>query len=228
MKGTDNSDNDNSDNDNSDNDNSGNDNSKNGRDVQDKFEKLCKEYSDQINSEIATAIGEGVKEGLKKGLEEGIKKGILCGLEDCLNIGFLNLEDIHTKNMEEIAEEVASEFLRNKVKDCVKKDTCPVLKDRADRFCDQIIDEIKNEQAGVVEDQINLIRALPVEDICKKEEEKIRKKVRDEISHDFISVTLFDGILDAITECMDEGVKNCTRKIHEMAQDEHFQDEPFL
>jgi hypothetical protein len=204
-------------------------NSDNDRDMQDKFENLCQENSDQINSEIASAIGEGIEEGLKKGLEEGIKKGILCGLEDCLDLGFLKLEDIHTKNMEEIAEEVASEFIRNKVKDCVKRDTCPVLKDRADRFCNQIIDEIKEEPAEVVEDQINLIRTLPVKEICKREEEKIRQKVREKISHNFISVTLFDGILDAITECMDEGVKNCTRKIHdEMAQDEQVQDEPFL
>lgn len=213
---------------NSNNESSNNENSNNDRDLQYKFKKLCQENSDQINIVIASAIGEGIKEGLKKGLEEGIKKGILCGLEDCLNIGFLKLEDIHTKNMEEIAEEVASEFLRNKVKDCVKRNTCPVLKDRADRFCNQIIDEINEESTEVVEDQINLIRALPVEEICKKEEEKIRQKVRDEISHDFISVTLFDGILDAITECMDEGVKNCTRKIHEMACDEQVQDEPFL
>lgn len=203
-------------------------NSDNDMDVQDKFEELCQENSDQINSEIAYAIGEGIKEGLKKGLEEGIKKGILCGLEDCLKTGFLKLEDIHTKNMEEIAEEVASEFLRNEVKNCVKNDTCPVLKDRADRFCNQIIDEIKEEPAEMVEDQINLIRALPVKEICKKEEEKIRQMVRDEIPQDFISVTLFDGILDAIIECMDEGVKNCTKKIHEMAHDKQVQDEPFL
>lgn len=203
-------------------------NSNNGKDVQDKFEELYQENSDQINSEIASAIAEGVEEGLKKGLEDGIKKGILCGLEDCLNIGFLKLEDIHTKNMEEIAEEVASKILRNKVKDCVKKDTCPVLKDRADRFCDRIIGEIKDKQKEVVESEIDLIKALPVEEICKRGEEKIRQKVRDKISHDFISVTLFDGILDAITECMDEGVENCTRKIHEMAHDEQVQDEPFL
>ena len=83
-------------------------------------------------------------------------------------IGFLNVNKASTKSLEQIVEEVASGIVQNKVKDCVKKDTCPVLKRCADKSCDKIVEEIKKEQEEVADAEIYLVRAMHLERICKR------------------------------------------------------------
>lgn len=184
-------------------------------DEQANFENLCQNNFDRIRREIVSAIYEGVD----KGLRDGITDGILCGLKDCLFIGFLNVNDANTKSIEEIMEEVASGIISNKVKDCVKKDTCPALKRCADRSCDRVVEEIKKEQENAAEADIYLIKAMHMERICKEKAKEIKKDIEEKVPQDFISVALFDGMLEAISECMVEAVGNCTKRIDKLAQD---------
>lgn len=184
-------------------------------DEQANFEHLCQNDYDNIKREIVSAICEGVE----KGLRDGVPDGISSGLKDCLCIGFLNVNDADTKSLESIMEEVASGIIANKVKDCVKKDTCPALKHYADNSCDKVIEEIKREQEKTAEADIRLIRAMHMERICKEKAKEIKKDIEKKLPQDFISASLFDGMLEAISECMIEAVSSCTERIGKMAQD---------
>jgi hypothetical protein len=180
------------------------------------FESLCEDSYDRIKSEIVAAICEGVEKGLK----DGITDGISCGLKDCLGIGFLNVKDAGTKTLEEIMEEVAAGMIAKEVKDCVKNDTCPALKRCAKKSCDKIVEEIKREQENVAKADIYLIRAMHMERICKEKSKEIKQDIEGKLPQDFISAALFDGMLEAISECMVEAVGNCTEKIGKLAQED--------
>lgn len=179
------------------------------------FESLYQNSYDRIKREIVSAICEGVEKGLKDGIADGISSG----LKDCLGIGFLNVKNAGTKTLEEIMEEAASGIIANKVKNCVKKDTCPALERCIDKSCDKVIEEINKEQEEAADADIRLIRAMHMERICKEKAKEIKKDIEKKLPQDFISAALFDGMLEAISDCMIEAVGSCTERIDKMAQD---------
>lgn len=182
--------------------------------VKESIDELCKDNYDLLKDEIVSAIIEGAE----KGLEEGVENGILSGLNECFEIEFLNVRNARIKNIEEILEEIASETAKDQVKEHVKRETCPVLKQRGDRLCDRILIEIKNDREEVLEADIDLIRALNIEKICKDKAGEIKQEIEKKLPQNFISLALFDGMLEAISECMVENVESCTEKIREAAR----------
>ncbi|HII01636.1 TPA: hypothetical protein HA351_08320 [Methanosarcinaceae archaeon] len=182
--------------------------------VQENIDELCQDNYDLIKDEIVSAIVKGVEEGV----EEGVRSGILNGLNECFEIGFLNIRGSRVKSIEEIVEEVTSETTKNRVKDRVKKETCPILERRGDLLCDMILDEIKEEREGVPEAELDLIRALNIEKICKDKANEIKQDIRQKLPQNLFSLALFDGMLEAISECMNENVESCSEKIQETAR----------
>lgn len=182
--------------------------------VQESIEDLCQNNYDLIKDEIVSAMMKGVGEGL----QEGIRDGILSGLEECFGIGFPNVKGISIKNIEEVAEELACETAKNQVKDCVKKETCPILERRGDMLCNRILKEIKDESGGVPEAELDLIRVLNIEKICKDKANEIKQEIREKLPQNFATLALFDGMLEAISECMVENVESCSEKIQEAAR----------
>jgi len=182
--------------------------------VQENIKELCQDNYDLIKDEIVSAMIKGVGEGL----EEGIQDGILSGMEECFGIGFLNVRDIRVKMIEEVVEEVACETAKNQVKDCVKRETCPILERRGKMLCERILNEIKKEREGVPEAELDLIRALNIEKICKDKADEIKKEIKKKLPQNFVSFALFDGMLEAISECMVENVESCSEKIQKTAR----------
>lgn len=190
----------------------GNSDEKNG--VEENIEELCQNNYDQIKDEIVSAVIKGVEAGV----EEGVRNGILSGLDECIKTGFLNIGNIEIKNAGEILEEAASVTAKNQVKDRVKSKTCPILERRGDRFCERILNEIEEEREGVPEAEMDIIKALNIEKVCKDKAEEIKQDIRKKLPQNFVALTLFDGMLEAIAECMVEDVESCSEKIQEAAR----------
>ncbi|KKG08724.1 hypothetical protein [Methanosarcina sp. 2.H.A.1B.4] len=182
--------------------------------VKENIDELCLNNYELIKDEIVSAIMKGVEEGVK----EGVKNGILRGLDECFEIGFLNVMNIREKKIGEIVEEVACETTKNQVKDQVKKETCPILEHRGDMICEKILNEIKEESEGIPEAELDLIRALNIKKICNDKANEIKQDVRKNLPQNFVSLVLFDGMLEAISECMTENVESCSEKIQETAR----------
>ncbi len=182
--------------------------------VQENIEGICENNYELIKCEIVSAIINGVEEGVK----EGVKNGILGGLDECFSTGFPNIGGIGIKNVGDILEEVASETAKNQVKDRIKSKTCPVLERQGDKFCEKILDEIEEESEGVPEAELDIIRALNIEEVCKDKANEIKQEIGAKLPQNFVALALFDGMLEAIAECMVEDVESCSEKIQEAAR----------
>ncbi|WP_440955739.1 hypothetical protein ACSAZK_01875 [Methanosarcina sp. Mfa9] len=182
--------------------------------IRENIEELCENNYELIKEEIVSAVMKGVEEGV----EEGVRNGILGGLNECFEMGLPNIRAIHVKNMGEVVEEVAFDTTKNQVKDRVKRETCPILEHRGDMLCDMILDEIKEEREGFSEAELDVIRALNVEKVCKDKANEIKQDIRKKLPQNFVALALFDGMLEAIAECMTEDVESCSEKIQETAR----------
>ncbi|AKB25233.1 hypothetical protein MSMTP_1764 [Methanosarcina sp. MTP4] len=182
--------------------------------VRENIEGLCENNYELIKSEIVSAIINGVEEGVK----EGVKNGIISGLDECFDTGLPNIGGIGIKNARDILEEVASETAKNKVKDRIKSKTCPILERRGDRFCERILNEIEEESEGVPEAELDIIRALNIEEVCKDKANEIKQEIEAKLPQNFVALALFDGMLETIAECMVEDVESCSEKIQEAAR----------
>lgn len=82
--------------------------------IYDTYQENCK----QIKENIIQSITEGTKEGIK----EGVKNGFLDGIKQCTDMGFLDLMNTASKDIEEILNTVTTEAIEQEVENSVKQE----------------------------------------------------------------------------------------------------------
>lgn len=164
---------------------------------------------DGISREIVSAIREGFEEGVK----EGVKEGFLEGLENSLGIGFLKIRKTEEKSLEKILEDVTADTIKNEVERGVKKGICPVLSERMNSLCTELLTKIKEKKITAPGEIAGLIRELNTGELAKTKIDEIMQEVKKYLPQNFVSVAMYDGFQKGMSECIVENVSKCDKKI---------------
>ena len=164
-------------------------------------------YYENLEKEIKSVIEEGVKEGIK----EGVKKGILKGLNECIDLGLLNIKKTKIKEIDEILKEIAVETIQKETKKAVAEEVCPVVKVQMKNYCDKILDKINEDK--IILDVVDVTSKLDIEKLTEKKMEKILQYIRQNLPNNFMFIAIFDGFQKGMSECLTENMKRCTKRI---------------
>lgn len=118
----------------------------------DKVEKTISDYQDYIRN-ITEEIVEGVSQGVREGVANGLKRGAKTALEDCLTKGFVNIGQEDIEDIQDILQDIPGAIVKNAAKEGSKHIFDEVSKKYIQRLCQEIIDEIRNQDVRLSEDQ---------------------------------------------------------------------------
>lgn len=175
-----------------------------------KLENINVSYEDyyiNLEKEIKSAIEEGVKEGIK----EGVKKGILNGLNECIDLGLLNIRKTKVKEIDEILKEIVSETIQKETKKAVAEEVCPIVKVQMKNYCDKILDKINEDK--IISDVVDVTGKFDIEKLTEKKMEKILQYIRQNLPKNFMFIAIFDGFQKGMSECLAENIKRCIKRI---------------
>ncbi len=185
------------------------------------IENITDYYSGQykdLKEEILISIDEGVKEGIK----EGTQKGIIDGLSECLNIGFLNIKNKRIKDLDEILKEVSADTIENQVRKSVNDEICPVIGEKIQDLCDSTLDQIKENDITISENELYAIKTIDITDILNQKIKKINKEIKAHFPPNFVFTAFINGLENGISECVTKKINNCSKKIEETLQKKNY------
>jgi hypothetical protein len=106
---------------------------------------LHEQYNTYIK-EIQQEFISGVTEGVEEGVPEGVKKGILNGLNDCFDLGFLNIRKYKTRSIQAIFDDFATENQEALANDLVNTKICPTITEQLQELSDKAVHELETHE----------------------------------------------------------------------------------
>ena len=170
---------------------------------------------DGVNRDIISASAVGFRDGL----ELGIIEGILYGLNECIDLGFLDVKKAKIRSVEEISRDIAAESLASLASYKTRKEICPILKDELRKECDLVIHRlIVKENVNTAKEAADLLAMLDLEGTVDKKMKELAKDVKKSLPSNFVVHGIFSGLQEAMWNCLKDSAKNCKTRVEKAAE----------